>query len=77
MRRQDILDSMHLAWEVTQLESPDRDILCMDMYDPILSKLFSLQLEDPQLDEMTNRIEDFSSHYAHRTCDANYPKHKR
>ena len=58
MRRQDILDSIHLAWEVTQLESPDRDILCMDMYDPILSKLFTLQLEDPQLDEMTNRIED-------------------
>jgi len=58
MRRQDVLDSMHLAWEVTQLKSPDRDALCMDMYAPILSKLFTLQLEDPQLDEMTNRIED-------------------
>ena len=49
---------MHLAWEVTQLESPHRDALCMDMYAPILNKLFTLQLEDPQLDEMTNRIED-------------------
>lgn len=49
---------MALAWEVTQLESPNREVLCMDMYAPILNELFSLQLEDPQLDEMTNRIED-------------------
>lgn len=43
--RKDILDNMALTWEVTQLESPDRDMLCMDMYASILSKLFSLQLE--------------------------------
>lgn len=49
---------MHLAWEVAQLESHDRDMLCMDMYAAILNKLFSLQLQDPQLEEMTNRIED-------------------
>lgn len=58
MRRQDMLDSMHLAWEVTELKSPDGEVLCMEMYAPALSRLFSLQLEDPQLEEMTNRMED-------------------
>ena len=41
MRRQDVLDNMALAWEVTQLGSPVREVLCMDMYAPIMGKLFS------------------------------------
>lgn len=58
MQRRDFLKNMSLLDKLIQLKTPSQDVSCMEMYAPILEELFSLKMEDWELDETANKIED-------------------